>query len=383
MKRLILLLSLFLIITCQVCAQGTLYGFTSSANIPTNLVSIDVQTDQLNVINPMPSPFLGFTQGMRTFDPVNNHIYLTTNDRIIQIDASDASIINTFYIRLYDIEFAYNSEKLFGFTDGVGGPVYLVSIDPNANLIDTVGTIPFNYIGTSGISTFDSENEHIYLMSHGKIVQIDANTASILNTFDLQLYTIEYSVKSDKLFGILSNPPGPRLVSIQPTTGQIDTIGTFIVNGGFFQGMSTFDNDNEHIYFVSSNKLVQLDVANASIIKTINTSVFNTSIFEIEFDNQLDSTTTIVDTTIISPDTTIAYSKTLDPYPNPAENQFRILLPEKDQLYTVEVFNLSGYKIFSKQYVNGVHEIEIPVKGTFIIQATSENDRLIGRVSIH
>ena len=241
-------------------SDGRLLGVTGCC--PNQLVTADSSTGQLTTIGTVGTASGFLEGGLSALDPATHTLFLelvTFNFpsppqfQIVSINTQTASesISPGFATSLAFMAFDTSSSTLVGVT--VCCPTQLVKVNPSTGQLTTIGTV-----GTASgfleslLSALDPATHTLFLElvtfnfpspPQFQIVSINTQTASesISPALGTSFAFLGFDTSSSTLVGVTGCCPN-QLVTVNPSTGQLATIGTVSTASGFLNsGLSALD----------------------------------------------------------------------------------------------------------------------------------------------
>ncbi len=181
------------------------------------------------------------------------------------------------------LEFDTTSNTLLGvvsFADGTK----VVTVDPTTGQVNPVGTgngAPSGISPAQGISALDMQGHRYffrgYTGSSHELFVLDTQTSILLQNPPLPLLftSLEFDSTSNTLLGVVSFSDGTKVVTIDPTTGQVNPVGTGSGTPPDIspaQGISALDVEEHRFYFRgytdSTQQLFALDTQTGNLLQS-------------------------------------------------------------------------------------------------------------------
>lgn len=273
-------------------------------------------------------PFLGFSTSGHTYDILLENMYLSMDQRIVEIDARSGLMLDTLAsgIPVHAFESALGPNNLIALHVTPSG-LAVYGINTSSKVTSTLNTIG-SINAVLGRATMDILQSRLYIKTSLGITSIDALTGNLLDTiFDSKnLLALEFHPGTQLLYGVFWNGSQEVLCSLDPTTKMYTDIG--ILNGvTSINDLSTMDITGGRYILETNLGTTFIDIQNGAITDTMEVG----NLLAYEYINR------------IGGPSAVAKYPQADPvlvYPNPAQNAIHVEGIEPGTAY--QVWNISG-----------------------------------------
>lgn len=245
-----------------------------------NIVNIDLDESSQNVSGNLVNATYW---NASTFDLINNHYVVSSNEQIFIIDPLTATVVNNYSLDSDLVGFEYSElyDRVYAFEQGTGS---LFSINLNDGTISNIGVVEGATYWNA--STFIQSSSQYVLSSNEKLFIIDVLSADIIDSFvlDNSFVGFEYSEPENKIYAF--EQLAANFVKIDLSNGFTTVIST--IPGASFWNASTFSS-NSNQYIISSNG--QLSVIDGQTGSVVNDVIVSNSF--VGFEVGLSSTSSI------------------------------------------------------------------------------------------